>query len=219
MSALHKAGFPASISRYAPNGVPLPSPDTIDRAHLRARLGLNPASFVAVSVGRLTAPKTPETLLDAWAELHTRFPSSQLLFVGDGEKRPLLEAKTRQGGLQGSVVFTGQVRDVDDYLKSADIFVLPSASEGMPLALLEAMAAGLPVIVSRVGGIIDIIRNEDNGLVFEPGDTKGLVRCLSMLMESPERRRELGRRAWSLVKTNFSLEKFVDAYIDLYRSV
>jgi glycosyltransferase involved in cell wall biosynthesis len=219
MAGLHKAGFAPERTWYTPNGVPLPrSPDT-DRASRRARLGLSRDALVVVSVGRLTAPKMPEWLLDAWAEIVRAYPDSQLVFVGDGEKKTRLEGDARRAGLEKSVFFPGQVSQVEDYLKSADIYVLPSTSEGMPLALLEAMAVGLPVIASRVGGIGDVIRDDENGLLFEPGDTAGLVRCLSRLMASRQRRSMLGAQARRVVEQHFSIDAAADRYMALYRSL
>jgi glycosyltransferase involved in cell wall biosynthesis len=219
MAGLHKAGFASERTWYTPNGVPLPRSLDTDRTSLRAHLGLNRASLVVVFVGRLTAPKMPEWLLDAWVEIAREYPDTQLVFVGDGEKKTMLEGDARRAGLEKSVFFRGQVSQVEDYLKSADIYVLPSTSEGMPLALLEAMAVGLPVIVSRVGGICDVIRHDENGLLFEPGDTSGLVRCLSRLMASRQRRSMLGAQARRAVEQHFSLNAAADRYVALYRSL
>ena len=96
---------------------------------------------------------------------------------------------------------------------------MASASEGMPLALLEAMAAGLPVIASRVGGVVDVIRHGENGLLYEPDDTMGLARFLALLMESEGRRGELGGNARRAIEEDFSLAVAADRYVSLYASV
>lgn len=216
---LHQIGFSPERTWCIPNGVLVHSWADEDRPSLRARLGLNPESLVAVFVGRLAEPKKPELLLDAWTFVRQKYSNSQLVLVGDGEKKVMLEAKAMQMGLERAVVFAGQVRNVDEYLRTADIFVLPTTSEGMPLALLEAMAVGLPVIGSGVGGVVDVIKHGENGLLFEPHDITGLVNSLIFLMESPERRSEFGKKAVKTIRERFSLNVAVDRYMMLYKSL
>ena len=128
----------------------------------------------------------------------------------------MLEARTRQAGLTDSVVFTGRVENVEDYLRAADIFVLPSTTEGMSVALLEAMAVGLPVVASRVSGTVDVIKHGENGLLFEPGDVEGLADCITSLIESPNQRAELASQARKTVEQHFSLDRAADRYVALY---
>jgi len=124
-----------------------------------------------------------------------------------------------QAGLTDSVVFTGRVDNVDDYLRVADIFVLPSTTEGMSIALLEAMAVGLPVVASRVSGTVDVIKHGKNGLLFEPGNGTGLTDCIISLIESPNRQAELGSQARKTVEQHFSLDRIADRYAALYGSL
>lgn len=219
VAKLQEIGFPSNRTWYAPNGVPILASTEIARVEVCSRLGLDPESLLVVFVGRLAAPKMPEWLLDAWIAVQHKYPKTQLVFVGEGEKRGMLEARAREAGLEHAIVFTGQVKNVDDYLRSTDIFVFPSRSEGMPLSLLEAMAAGLPVIGSKVGGLADVIRHEENGFLVEPGDQGGLVSCLSLLMGSEERRSELGNKARHTVNQHFSLDAVADRYVALYKSL
>jgi len=192
IAELHEAGFGPECTWYLPNGVPIPSAIPGDRSELRDTLGLRSQAFTSVFVGRLAAQKATELLVDAWKAVLRKHPSSQLVFVGDGQQRAMLEARTRQAGLTGSVVFTGRVENVEDYLRAADIFVLPSTTEGMSIALLEAMAVGLPVVASRVSGTVDVIKHGENGILIEPGDRGALTDCIISLIESPNRQAELG---------------------------
>lgn len=214
-----QAGFDPVRTAYFPNGIPLPPLVQDDRSRLREKLGLPPEDFIAAFVGRLSHEKNPELLLSAWSRVAARHPAGKLLFVGEGEMRRALEASARAAGLWGSVVFTGRVENVGDYLNAVDAFVLPSLTEGMSVALLEAMAARLPVVASRVSGTVDIIRDGVNGLLFESGDEQELVKCILSLRESPERRGDLGRRARQTVEESFSLDAAVDRYIGLYKSL
>ncbi|NVM22897.1 MAG: glycosyltransferase family 4 protein, partial [Desulfobacterales bacterium] len=216
---LHEAGFDRKRTWYLPNGVPVPPLVAGDRSALRAGLGLPSDAVIAVFVGRLTAQKAPELLLDAWTAVLRKYPAGKLIFVGDGEKRAMLEAGTRQAGLADSIAFTGQVDNVGDYLAAADIFVLPSTTEGMSIALLEAMAVELPVVASMVSGTVDVIKHGENGLLFEPGHTAELTDCLVSLIESSKRRAELGSQARKTVEKHFSIDTTVDRYVALYKSL
>ena len=219
VSEMHEAGFDPKRTWYVPNGVAIPSSVRSDQSALRRILGLRSKAFIAVFAGRVTAQKVPEFLLDTWTAVLGQYPSSQLLLVGEGEQRAMLKARTRQAGLTDSVVFTGRVENVEDYLRAADIFVLPSTTEGMSIALLEAMAVGLPVVASRVSGTVDVIRHGENGLLFEPGSSTSLTDCIISLIESPNRQAELGSQARKTVEQHFSLDRAADRYVALYRSL
>lgn len=219
VTKLQEIGFPSNRTWYIPNGVPIQPASLNTPKEARPLPGIGGGSLLVLFVGRLAAPKLPESLLDAWLAVQRRFPNARLAFVGDGEKRADLEASAERAGLKNTVLFVGRISHVNDYLRLADIFVMPSAREGMPLALLEAMAAGLPVIGSKTGGMADVLRHGENGLLVEPGDQEGLVSCLSLLMGSEERRSELGKKARHTVNQHFSLDAVADRYIALYQSL
>lgn len=219
MAELKQKGLDPKIIWYIPNGVAIPPSVVRDRTVIRARLGLSPRALITVFIGRLTAQKVPELLLDAWVVIRRKYPDAQLVLLGEGEQRAMLQAKVRRENLAQAVVFAGQVDNVNDYLEASDVFVLPSASEGLSNALLEAMAAGLPVVASRVSGTVDAVQDGKNGLLFERGDMKGLVDCLTSLIESPNQRAELGSQARKTVKQHFSLDRAADRYVALYRSL
>lgn len=219
MDELRAAGFDPEKTWYIPNGIPLPPLMKDNRLALRHQLNLPSDRFIVVFVGRLSAEKAPEFLLDTWKLVLEKCPSGYLVFVGDGDRRGTLETKVEETGISNSVLFTGRVHNVKDYLRASDLFVLPSVTEGMPLALLEAMALRLPVVASRVSGTVEVIRDEVNGLLFEAGDGEGLLKRILSLFKSPERRAELGRKARQTIEESFTLDATVDRYLRLYTSV
>jgi glycosyltransferase involved in cell wall biosynthesis len=216
---LLRAGFNSERTYYIPNGVPLSPPTIKTKSMFRRRLGLPQDRFIALFVGRLAEQKAPEFLIEAWKGVIDNHPASRLIFLGDGEKRSELEAEVRTAGMEDFIHFAGRVDDVESYLHAADLFVLPSVTEGMSMALLEAMANRLPVVASRVSGTSDILRHEENGLLFESGDRDGLTAAISSLIESPKRREELGQRARETVEKDYALDKAVDRYYRLYDSL
>jgi glycosyltransferase involved in cell wall biosynthesis len=162
---------------------------------------------VVLSVGRLKEPKTFDTLLRALAELDPASFRAQI--VGDGPDRARLEERAR-----GPVELLGERDDVPQLLAGSDIFVLSSASEGLPMSLLEAMAAGLPVVASAVGGVPELVG--DAGLLVPPRDHQALAEAIARLIADPALRRELGAAGRRRVETEFSLEEFRAAHVALY---
>jgi glycosyltransferase involved in cell wall biosynthesis len=215
---LLSAGFDPTIVRDIPNGVAVGC-HREDRAELRRRLRLPTDAFITLFVGRLSAEKAVDFLIRNWSRVLRRYPSSELVIVGDGPLRGELMGQAIDEGLGNSVRFEGWRDNVNDYVACADVFLLPSQAEGMSMALLEAMAAGLAVIASKVAGTVDVVENGENGLLFEPGDKNELLACIFSLIEIPERRMELGRRARKRVEDSFSLDATVDLYLGLYTSL
>ncbi|MBN1993491.1 MAG: glycosyltransferase family 4 protein [Anaerolineae bacterium] len=178
-------------------------------------------SLTVVSVGRLSYEKGLDLLLLAWKEvLQLKIPGEfTLLIVGDGPERVDLEALREQLALGERVVFTGATTGIDRYLQQADIFVLPSRSEGMPNAVLEAMASGLAIAATRVGGIPYLITPDQTGLLVPPEDVAALTQALVQLLTRPNLRRRLGRTARQHVEHNYSMKIVTEHYLQLYREL
>ncbi|MGB0383350.1 MAG: glycosyltransferase family 4 protein [Ardenticatenaceae bacterium] len=168
-----------------------------------------------VFVGRLTTQKGVDLLLEAWAQLAE---PRELILVGDGAERPALEALASELKLD-HVTFTGSTNDVRSYLQQADLFVLPSRAEGIPNAMLEAMACGLPVVASRVGGIPDVVEDGESGLLVPPDDVPALVGALDRLLADSDLRRQMGQKARERVVSDYSLKAATTRHLDLYREV
>jgi glycosyltransferase involved in cell wall biosynthesis len=167
-----------------------------------------------VTVGRLKAPKDFLTLVRALALLPRG--SFDALIVGDGPDRADLEAEIRRLGIGERVHLAGERRDVSALLAGASVFVLPSVSEGLPVSVLEAMAAGLPVVGSRVGGMPELVVEGETGLLVEPGDPDELAAALGRLLAERELRRRLGDAGRERARRRFALDPFRRAHVELY---
>jgi glycosyltransferase involved in cell wall biosynthesis len=167
-----------------------------------------------VSVGRLSPPKDFVTLERALALVPSGSVRARL--VGDGRERPALEAEAARLGLDGEVEFLGERRDVTALLADADLFVLSSHSEGMPMSVLEAMAAGLPVVASAVGGVPEVVVSGDTGLLVPPGDPATLAAALERLADDPVLRLRLGNAGRHRAEQHFGLARFERAHLELF---
>ena len=186
---------------------------------LKKSFGISAGDLVVGSVGRLSEEKGHEYLIKAFSQVVIDHPDYKLLIVGDGVLRESLELLVRSLEIQDKVIFTGIRDDIPELLNIMDIFVLPSLTEGMPLALLEAMAAGKVVIASKVGEIPDIIDDQFNGGLVSPKDIDALSRAIAKLIKSGETRKTFGDRACEKVNSNFSAQNMAQQYMCLYGSV
>jgi len=168
-----------------------------------------------VMVGRLQAPKDPITLLRALAKLREK--DFEALLVGDGPDRPAVEEEIRRLGLGSAVRLLGERSDVAGLLRTAHIFVLSTRSEGLPLSILEAMAARLPVIASSVGGVHELVDHGETGILVPPGDADALGAEIERLLDDPSLARLLGEAAGMRVAEHFGIATFQRAHLDLYR--
>ncbi len=208
-------GFaPDRIARI-PNGVDLirftPAPDP---AAAREQAGLGPETVLFL--GRLDAQKGLDTALAAWALIAARCPAARFVLAGDGPARSALEAQARDLGLAETVRFLGTRPDPEILLRASQIFLLPSRSEGMSNALLEAMATGLPCVASRIGGNSDIVEHGVTGLLTPPGDAAALADALSALLEDVSLRGQLGAAARAAIIERYGMDRVVREYADLY---
>lgn len=182
------------------------------RLSVRAELGLDDSYLVIVQVARLNHLKDHATALRAMALLVPERPQARLVLVGDGEERPALEKLTVQLNLQENVIFAGMRKDVDRFLGAADVFLLSSISEGIPLTLLEAMAAALPCVATRVGGIPEVVIEGETGLLVEPSDPQGMASKLSMVLNDFDLRRRFGTAGAERVGRAFDAQQMHQAY-------
>jgi glycosyltransferase involved in cell wall biosynthesis len=175
-----------------------------------------PPPVTLLSVGRLRAPKDFLTLVRAVARLEPG--SVRLRIAGDGPDREALVAELARLGLDGAVELLGTRADVAELLGAADVFVLSSDSEGMPMSVLEAMAAGLPVVATAVGGVPELVREAETGVLVPPRDTEALAAALGALVADGELRERLGEAARRRAEREFSLAEFRRAHLEVYRA-
>jgi glycosyltransferase involved in cell wall biosynthesis len=166
-----------------------------------------------VSVGRLKAPKDFTTLLDALA----RVQGYEAVVVGDGPERAMLQARLESLGIGGSVSFEGERDDVPALLSASDCFVLSSSSEGMPISVLEAMAAGLPVVASDVGGVHELVADGVTGTLVPAGEAAALAAALEPLLADDGLRARMGGAGRAAVEERFTVARVRDEHLALYR--
>ena len=188
-----------------------------ERAAIRAELGMADDAVVIGSVGRLSADKGGQDgLIRAVADVRQTYPQVRLVFVGDGPLRINLEALVLERGLADVVHFTGQRADVARLLGAFDIFVLPSLREALPIAVIEAMAVGLPVVAARIGGIPEVVEDGTTGCLVPPGDEAALAAMLTQLVADPALAARLGAAGQARVQAQFTVEQMVRRVEHLY---
>jgi glycosyltransferase involved in cell wall biosynthesis len=182
---------------------------------VRESLGIPAGVPVIGTVGRLNEVKRQELLLRAAA----RLPEVRVLLVGDGPVRAQLEQEAIALGIRDRVVFAGYQSSPERFLQAMDVFALTSRSEGLPVSLLEAWAAGLPVVCSAVGGIPKVVTDGETGLLFASGNLDGLTAALATVLTHPELAQRLGQAGQTAVRERYSLERMAADYERLYRTL
>jgi glycosyltransferase involved in cell wall biosynthesis len=219
-----RLGLPPGSIAVVLNGVP---PKDGSREILRNELGLGDDEVLIVSVGNLYPVKGHLHLLRALGRIHSRLPdrrwrlaiAGKVSMAGDvQEQGRAFRDVAEEGGFADRFHLLGFREDIGNILAAADIFAMPSLSEGLPLALLEAMHAGLPVIASGVGGIPEVIRNPTEGILVPPADDAVLADALERLILSQEERQALGQAAMRRAREAFGADVMADQYEALFRS-
>ncbi|WP_353473411.1 glycosyltransferase [Salipiger sp. H15] len=190
------------------------APGDWDRLHI-VHCGIDPARYAPSAhdgqdllfVGRLAGVKGVPLLLRALASLAPRHPALRLRLIGDGPERAALEAMTRDLGIAGRTEFLGyrSQAEVAEALAGADVFVLPSFAEGVPVVLMEALAAQVPVVTTRIAGVPELVEHGTSGLLVPPGDAEALAAALEVLLADPDRRRAMGAAGRARVEAEFDV--------------
>jgi glycosyltransferase involved in cell wall biosynthesis len=201
-----------------PNGV-----DTVqfrpgaDARALRKRLGFRPDGPVIGHVARLAPIKNQTLLLDAFATLIRRVPDAALVIVGDGPERPVIEGHIRQLAIEHAVRLVGEVEDAAPFYRGFDVFVLCSNAEGTSMSVLEALASGVCVVATQVGGNPALLRDGGCGVLIPPADAPALLGALESVLSDSTRRQALGAAGRLHVEANYSEQRMLDRYVELYR--
>ena len=207
---LESEGVPAARIRVVPNGIGM------ERFPARPAI-VRPVTTI-VTVANLRKEKAHEVLLAAAARLTPRHPHLRFVIAGDGPRAAELRSLAARLGVDRQVTFLGHCEDVPALLADADVFVLPSRSEAFPNGAIEAMAAGLPVVASRVGGLLDLVDEGRTGLLVEPDDPAALASAIESLAISPARALALGAAARDEVARRYSFDRMVRSFEDLFLS-
>ena len=205
-------GFSKDILIEVPNGV-----DTHKFFKDAQRERKNYSNIIYV--GRLDNYKGVNYLLSGFKDVLSKVDNVKLTIVGNGPDESLLVDMAKNLRIIDNVVFKGRQEDILSELCSADIFVLPSLSEGMSNVLLEAMSCGLPVVATSVGGNSDLIKDRYNGILIEPRDSMKLSAAFLELLENEELAKKLGKEARKAVEENYSMDHVVDKYVELYSRI
>jgi sugar transferase (PEP-CTERM/EpsH1 system associated) len=219
-----ETGFPVDRMRVIPNGI---DPRRIDESAgsnghgVRRELGICDDDFVIGTVARLDQTKDTLTLARAFAELCRSQPEPKLklLVVGDGERKVEIQNYVNEQRLKHRVIFTGLRHDVPRLLGAMDLFALSSLSEGIPITVLEAMCASLPIVATKVGALPELVEEGVTGFLVEPRNIVDLAERLSRFYQKRELARDFGMAGRRKVEREFRLEKMLERYADLYLSV
>ncbi|MCW2817454.1 MAG: glycosyl transferase group 1 [Marmoricola sp.] len=213
-----RIGVPAERLSTVPNGVG-PREHGPGRLAARRTLGLDPDQPVVMSVGRLITMKRHRDLLDSTPALLERFPDLVVLVVGEGHLRAKLTRQAASLGVGDRVRLLGHRSDARQLLDAADVFVLPSAHEGMPLAALEAMEAALPVVATRVTGSEEVVVDGETGLLVPAQDPAALTRALADLLADPIRRQRMGRQGRARYLAGYTRQRMAEDTLAVYSRV
>ena len=209
------AGVPAEKIKIIANGIDV---QAFEHAQPLPVLNVTNEKVIGM-VARLDLQKGFEYLLRAVRELCNTFAGLKVVIVGEGPDRQAIEEMVKEYGLQSNVVLAGQQSEMPAVYAAMDIFVLPSLNEGLPMTILEAMAASRPVIATRVGAIPKVIHDGENGLLVNPRDTEGLRNAIASLLSDPERCRRMGEKAHDWVSRNYTSEAMALKYRQLYDEI
>jgi glycosyltransferase involved in cell wall biosynthesis len=216
--------FPDELIRVVPNGIQLPAEagkiSTSERDQLRAELcGLPPNAKVVGFIGRLARQKRIMDVLWSMVLLKDVDPNFYLVLVGEGPERDVLERFARELDVESHIKFLGHRHDTTKLLPLFDVFCLASDFEGMSNSVMEAMAAGLPVIASDIAPNRELVFDGVTGYLFPVGDRAACARAILFLFEQPERAERMGTAGRQRMATEFSVQQMVNGYAQIYRDV
>jgi L-malate glycosyltransferase len=191
-------------------------PSPMEIAEARREMGVGEADFVVIQVARLDHLKDHVTAIETFNRVVAQCPGAKLVLVGEGPERAKIEEAVQRLDLGCSVRMIGLRQDVPRLIRAADLFLLTSISEGIPLTLIEAMAARVPVVSTRVGGVVEVVEEDRNGLLAASGDAPALAKHVLRLAGNPALRREFGERGRLRAEAMFSETRMIDQYERLY---
>jgi L-malate glycosyltransferase len=210
-------GFAPKLIRVIRNGVDLERFVTVRADRQKLFPDLPPQSrLIAVVANMNIETKGHADLIRATAEIFREFPDAKFLLIGDGAERSRLEALTQELSLSNTVLFLGRRKDVPDILACCELFVLPSWAEGLPNSVLEAMAAGLPVVATRVGGTAEIVEDGVDGLLVPPKEPQALAHAILRILKDEEFAKRVAQSARKRARAQFGFDRLLTELDDLY---
>jgi len=198
------------------NGIPVEEFEDASGTSIKGELGLGESEPIVATIGRLVEQKGVTYLIQAAPEILNHYPAARFVVAGDGPLRPALEKEAKALGVVSSFLFLGTRKDVPDILGSTDIVAVPSLYEGLPLSVLEAMAAGKPIAATRVPGITEVVEDGREALLVPPGQPEALAEAIVRLLGDAALGRLLAKNARERVRREFAVERMVSETESLY---
>ena len=212
-----ESGFPQEQLELIPNGIDLAHyQHEQQKEDCKQALGIPTGAFVIGSVGRLAPIKGYDVLIKAFAQVHASLPSSHLVLIGDGPEKAALQSLTKRLHVEHGVQFAGFLGDIRPALWALDLYACSSHSEGVPHTILEAMASGVPVVSTRVGGVESIMTHNQHGVFIDALDESNLANTILTAASNKERMDEFAHNAYENIKDNFSEEQMAKKIIAMY---
>ncbi|MBI3802942.1 MAG: glycosyltransferase family 4 protein [Nitrospirae bacterium] len=191
----------------------------VERRAFRDQVGARSSDILIGHVGGMIPQRDQKTLIKAFREIHSEFTNTKLVLIGDGPVQSELKSLVQSLGLTTDVIFTGYTRDVGEYLNAIDIYVNPTLDEGFGIAVVEAMLAKLPVILSDQGAHPELVLEGQNGFLYPGGDAESLAKKVKLLIENPDQRKNIGIKAYESAKTSFAPSIFASNYLHIVESI
>jgi len=219
--SLENEKIPQHKLRIIKNGIDVSrfKGDGADTASLRSSLGMGPGTIVVGTVGRLAKVKNQRMLIDAFIKVESRIPDSRLLLVGDGPLKDELKSYAASARLGAKIIFLGERKDIAGLLKVFNVFALSSFSEGLPVVLLEAMASGLAVAATAVGGIPELIKDQENGILVPSADAAAMSEAIIRLAQNEPLRTRISENNRTKAFLEFDVKRMCGEYTNLYESL
>jgi glycosyltransferase involved in cell wall biosynthesis len=219
VAGAHRRHYPGRSVDVITNGIPKPKfSSSQERERLRREITGDGANPVVITVGRFTGAKGYEDMINAFQLLRESAPGPKLMMVGTGPKVETIKNQIADLDLKQSVILTGEREDVPQLLALSDVFASSSHREGLPLAVLEAMMAGLPVVATSVGDIPSVVTKE-TGVVVPPHHPELLAKALEDLLKDPQKRQAMGQAAYQRAMSEYSLDAWMKKHLALYSEV
>jgi len=191
----------------------------INGLELKKIFGIKADESVIVTIGRLRVEKGHRFFLKSMVKVREKIPAIKALIVGKGKEEEKLKRYSQKLGLDDHVIFTGEREDISEIIQIVDVFVLPSLWEGMPNVLLEAMAAGKPVVATKVGGIPELVVHEETGILVHPEDSSALANAILDLLQDKLKAKKMGEAGRVRVEEHFNISRMVEKTENLYREL
>ena len=195
------------------------TPGDIDKTRVRGEFNIKPDERIIGMVGRLEPVKGPQYFVEAAQGVVRQFAQARFIVVGEGSLRKNLERQVEEAGLRDKFIFTGWRDDNYEIISILDILVLPSLNEAVGIVLLEAQSLGVPVVATKVGGVPEIVKDQETGILVPAGDSQSLEQAINTLLADEHKRKEMGERAAGWVKGKFKAQDMVDEISQLYQEL